>query len=818
MENRWNIGWYAYGKDLCVGICGSSPKNLCAVGSTLFFTAYESDKGTELWKTDGTDKGTVRVKDINSGRSNFSPRYLCNVNNVLFFTADDGKNGAELWRSDGTEAGTFMVKDIDPAGSAHPSMLCAAKNVLFFKVTIKGEGESIWQSDGTANGTIKISSAHSIRNIGHVAYKQTVFWTDIKELGVKNQMGYKFELWAFTLGAKSPVLLVNWSQNSSAWPSLAFACGNNALFFSEGNTLWKSDGSTLGTAKIKSIPNVSYLNELQMIGDDLIFNAIKSINTNIKETRHAITTEISEYDVYISDGSIDGTNLLQKREMLRQAAFFKNNIIFYSNDLCKYDLKSSKPELKRIANGVDLPQSPNNFCSINNKLLFFASTPANGKELWWLDDKLSKAELLIDVNKKGNSFDVLSLTNVSNNLFVFCVNEVIGLQLWKSNGSKEGTLELKRLYPDYEYIDIEAKAELNGQLFFICKNDVKKKIDLWCSDGTANGTRVVRSFSIGKTKGLDQQLIAFKNKVYFNANEAQTGNEIWCSDGTEKGTYLIKDIQRGIESSAPQWFTLVGSTLYFAADNYNEGNELWKTDGTDKGTLMVHDVYNGAHSSDPIAFKSYNNKLFFAADNGLHGLELWQSDGTAAGTTMVSDINKGELGSNPEDLKVCGSLLFFTANNGKQGVELWKTDGKAEGTLMVADIYEGNEDSNPGELTVLNGELFFTANSNKYGVELWKSNGTEKATEMVKDIQKGSTGSNCRNLCVFNGNLYFVAISGLNDPELWKCNGKGSGTSMVQADYSSSNLLPPMFLCVSNNVLYYIVDMHEYGKEIWRLK
>ena len=58
----------------------------------------------------------------------------------------------------------------------------------------------------------------------------------------------------------------------------------------------------------------------------------------------------------------------------------------------------------------------------------------------------------------------------------------------------------------------------------------------------------------------------------------------------------------------------------------------------------------------------------------------------------------------------------------------------------------------------------------------------------------------------------------IDDPELWKCNGKGSGTSMVQADYSSSNLLPPMFLCVSNNVLYYIVDMHEYGKEIWRLK
>ena len=55
----------------------------------------------------------VLVKDIWPTGS-YIPRNLANVNGTLFFAANDGLNGLELWKSDGTEVGTVMVKDVGP--------------------------------------------------------------------------------------------------------------------------------------------------------------------------------------------------------------------------------------------------------------------------------------------------------------------------------------------------------------------------------------------------------------------------------------------------------------------------------------------------------------------------------------------------------------------------------------------------------------------------------------------------------------------------------------------------------------------------------
>ena len=96
----------------------SQPDNFIEFNNNLYFRANDGVNGYELWKTNGTESGTLLVKDINIGStpSNATPKVI--ANNKLFIIANDGTNGSELWTSDGTAIGTTLVKDINPAGSA----------------------------------------------------------------------------------------------------------------------------------------------------------------------------------------------------------------------------------------------------------------------------------------------------------------------------------------------------------------------------------------------------------------------------------------------------------------------------------------------------------------------------------------------------------------------------------------------------------------------------------------------------------------------------------------------------------------------------
>ena len=108
-----------------MGFNSGHPSYLTVFNDLLYF-ACDRYKRHGVMEDRWYGQGTVRVKMIYPGEDGYGtqnsgyPGNLIVMDDHLFFTATDGK-GTELWKTDGTEQGTNMVRDINPDGNRSPS-------------------------------------------------------------------------------------------------------------------------------------------------------------------------------------------------------------------------------------------------------------------------------------------------------------------------------------------------------------------------------------------------------------------------------------------------------------------------------------------------------------------------------------------------------------------------------------------------------------------------------------------------------------------------------------------------------------------------
>ncbi len=364
---------------------------------------------------------------------------------------------------------------------------------------------------------------------------------------------------------------------------------------------------------------------------------------------------------------------------------------------------------------------------------------------------------------------------------------------------------------------------------FLAVNDGVNGNELWKTDGTADGTVLVKDINAtAKGSSNPSGFTKFNGVIYFQANDGVNGNELWKTDGTTAGTVLVKNINpaTGADSS-PDSITELNGALYFAAGDGVTGYELWKTDGTAEGTALVKDINTaaGAHSVHP-GFTVLNGAIYFRGDDGVNGTELWKTDGTAAGTVLVKDIDTARPGANsfPDGFTVFNGALYFTANDEVHGQEPWKTDGTTAGTVMLKDINPIVGNSNPHSFTAFNGALYFSAGDGVLA-GLWKTDGTDTGTVLVKNIIAfAGNYSSVPNVTELNGALYFVASEGLTGLELWKTDGTTDGTVLVKdINPTPGSGSSPSGLIKFNNALYFnarngYVSEHNgmEGAELWK--
>lgn len=194
--------------DLEVGATGSIPTNFTAADNVFYFAAVTSDKGDQLWKSDGTPENTEPVKDMDPNsavrdQDLFSGDFFYGhikqgdeINGLLFFAAKNGDFGTELWKSDGTEIGTVMVKDLMEGinFSSRPGDFVELDNVLYFAANDLDNSRNLWRSDGTEEGTFMVKSFGSDElQSGSIEVKNGIMLLTIRMGG--GEEGFDYQLW-----------------------------------------------------------------------------------------------------------------------------------------------------------------------------------------------------------------------------------------------------------------------------------------------------------------------------------------------------------------------------------------------------------------------------------------------------------------------------------------------------------------------------------------------------------------------------------------------------------------------------------------------
>ncbi|MDG4604397.1 MAG: M10 family metallopeptidase C-terminal domain-containing protein [Defluviicoccus sp.] len=441
------------------------------VGAKVVFSANDGTHGRELWRSDGTDAGTVLVKDINPGGDSY-PSGLTNVNGTLFFIADDGTSGYELWKSDGTAAGTVLVKDINPgSGGIDPGDLANVNGTLFFGANDGTSGSELWKSDGTAAGTVLV------KDINPGGYS-SIYWWQNPPTDVNGTLFFQAddgtggqELWKSDGTAAGTVLVKDINPGGGGSGPGGLTNVNGTLFFSADNgtggwELWKSNGTAAGTVLVKDINpggGGSDLGNLTNVNGTLFFTADDGTSGS---------------ELWKSNGTAAGTVLVKdinpggNGSAPSSLTNFKGALFFNANDgtngggdLWKSDGTAAGTVLVKDIDAVD-PLRPDwdgwigALTSVNGVLFFSRTQRDVGRleEVLWKSDGTEAGTVPV-TGKFGNALDGL---NNANGTLIFSAGEQVvaphsggglGMDLWKSDGTEAGTVMVKDIWPGQYYYE-----------------------------------------------------------------------------------------------------------------------------------------------------------------------------------------------------------------------------------------------------------------------------------------------------------------------------------------------------------------------------
>lgn len=396
---------------------GASVSDLVEFNGMLYFSAFDGT-ASRLWKSDGTEAGTTFATLGNDGTpvpGPNAPRDLIAIGDTLYFTADEPGYGREPWALSATTGQATLLKDIDPtlrttsnppfALSSQPLYFVRYGNQLYFTAYSPETGRELWSSDGTPEGTMLRADLYPGNAFPFSSSPENLVVSGEKLFFIAEDPDHGSELWVIDSGSDDPRLVVDLDPgtNSSRIFSLSpFGDGvafrrddnfNGVVATNIGNELWISDGTAGGT---KPVIDLETGTDGSRCFGDYVDGGIIEFNGQIvfraNDLEHGC-------ELFISDGTPAGTQLL-------------------------FDLYQDDP----IVIGQEGRSSDPDELTVIGNDLYFQATDENGRGLWRLDldGNLHRAALHYDLNPEP-----AELTIAGSNLFLIGDDGILGREIYR---------------------------------------------------------------------------------------------------------------------------------------------------------------------------------------------------------------------------------------------------------------------------------------------------------------------------------------------------------------------------------------------------
>lgn len=468
---------------------GSNINDLFVYNGNLFFRADDGSTGNEFWTSDGTEAGTLLLKDINtdpnvsSGSSN--PTDFIEYNGMMYFKAKDATNGSELWQSDGTEAGTLMVQDVNPGDqNGNPRNMTVYGDLLMFEANNGTDGAELWKYDG--------SSASMVYNAD---------------------------------GGPGSSSIIQMIVNGSELYMRQLTLNIN------GFELRKSDGTEAGSGMVKDVnPGSGHgcVGELAVLNNNVFFEGDANDGNGD--------------ELYISDGTEAGTYMLKDINPgsgngdPKRFVEFNGALFFNAEGPNGHELYTTDGTEMGTVEVVDLnlngDSNPDEIAVVGNDLYFFASDNDADYDLYKSDGTETGTVKVYDFNAASNTVNTNYV--VLNGVIYFAADgDGDGeRELWMTDGTEAGTVNVVTFTAStLNPIDVSDIKEMNGKLYFTGMEDLGEQ--LYSFDPAVLGAEDVENTAL--------EMTISPNPV----------KDFFMISNIEKGNYTIFDmngklVQKGV--------------------------------------------------------------------------------------------------------------------------------------------------------------------------------------------------------------------------------------------------------------------------------